>query len=377
MTKQDPGVMTEDFPGQRPFDYTTEEEIRLNPLLNIERRHQQRIRNQERRTDEVIDDSFLSFLSGLTGTFGALHSQAEGILRSDFALDFFNDLSRSGIIPPVRNRTENVPDNERDIYNEERAAEFSEYYNSLNNALRERQSSVLKEKYGIASDERRFEQQDREEEHAKRIANGENPLVSSLRLIGKEVLDESRRFGNEPSFITDTVAAATGSLLATAPLAAAGGATSAKIAEGTIGALRGSTTALRRGREAFRLPAIDPVARTSATISSGAATGASRTAGRFSTATPGAAAAIGAVEASGTFSEAIAEASSIPEEKIRETDEYKQAREEGLSDNEAIDRTIASIAQIAATRQLPVATALGILSAGFTRAPVRHFRGKV
>ena len=295
--------------------------VRLGTLLDQRISNQERVLNAERTLNEITKDSALSGLSAFLGTVGSVHSQAEGFFGGD-----------------------------KEGYDAERAALFNKYYTDITGSIRRDTSPLLQNKQRHFSIRSELEEQDRLKKHEQRISEGESPLVSSFRLAGEEAFDKLQQLNEEPALTTDIIASALGSLAATAPLAAAGGATTALSAKGAQRALRGKA--------------------------SGAATGASRTAGRFSTATPGAAAAIGAVEASGTFSEAIAEASSIPEEKIRETDEYKQAREEGLSDNEAIDRTIASIAQIAATRQLPVATALGILSAGFTRAPVRHFRGR-
>lgn len=168
-----------------------------------------------------------------------------------------------------------------------------------------------------------------------RIEDGQSLFMASLQMAGENFLDTGSRVLQNPESLREVVSGSVGSLAPSAALA------------------RGASFATSKG-----LVALNAGSRTTAIAQTAAI-----------------AATIGATEASGTYADTLNEVMQMDVDTLVQSPVYGALLEEGYTPQEARLQLANLTAEQAFRRQLPTATALGLLSSRFEAAPIGVFRG--
>lgn len=202
--------------------------------------------------------------------------------------------------------------------------------------IRSFQSDELQERRRLSGIEGQLDALDSAAQEARDIQSGESPLIAGARRIGRDVLNTGDRIFSDGAVAGDIISEAIGSLGPSARLAQGG----ARLVGATTGRLTTNETARR-------------VAATT-----GAATG------------------VGISEASGVQAEASQAVLALSHEQlVQGSDTYNALLEQGLTPEQAQMRVAVETGREAFVRQLPAATALGLIAARFETNPVGAFRG--
>lgn len=269
------------------------------------------IQNTERSTAQIVGDSALSVGSGAINTASSLLS-----------------LGLAGIGSVDNENGENNTLNEL-------ASDTLEVGGGVSNLLKSLQSDKLRDRKDLSQIQSELDKLDRETQYAKDI-EADGSFIAGLKKVGNEALDTGERILSDGAVAGDVISEAVGSLGPSAKIAGAG----ARLATGTAAKVTSNQ-------------AVQKLASTA-----------------------GAAAGVGVAEASGVYAQTVRAVEDMSHEQLTVgSDEYVDLIASGKTPEEARAKVALDTGKEAFSRQLPTATALGLLTARFEAAPIGSFRG--
>ena len=267
----------------------------------------------DRTNTQVLGDTALGVGTGFVGLSGSL---ASGVLQGAGAVDeYFNE--------------ENTGLGELGVATAETTTDLTDWMRSF-------QSGELQERRRLSGIEGKLDALDSAAQEAREIADGGSPLIAGARRIGRDILNTGDRVLSDGAVAGDIISEALGSLGPSAKIASG----TARLAGATIGRVTANETAQRVAT------------------------------------TGGAAFGVGLSEASGVLAEASQAVMQLSHEQLSKgSDAYNAHIEAGLTPDQAKMRIAVETGREAFVRQLPAATALGLIAARFEASPIAAFRG--
>jgi len=276
-------------------------------------RQQRDAQSADRSNAQVVGDTTLGVGAGFVGLVGSLES---AVLQGVGAVDEYFDPENTGL--------------------GEFGVDVAQTTNEATSFIRSFQSDELQERRRLSGIEGQLDGLDSAAQELRDLQAGDSEFFAGAKRIGRDVLNTGDRILSDGAVAGDIISEAIGSLGPSAKLAQGG----ARVAGATTGRLTANETAQR-------------VATTS-----------------------GAALGVGVSEASGVLAEASTAVMQLSHEQLSSGSEtYNAYLEAGLNPDQARMRVAVETGREAFARQLPAATALGLIAARFEANPVGAFQG--
>lgn len=269
------------------------------------------VESATRTPGQIIGDSLLSVGSGFANVTGSLASTGVGLLGAANEAVNGDDANLGGLSIKIAETTENVT-----------------------GFLTDQQSDELTNRKELNAIEGVLDAQDNQIQRDQEVADGANPTIANFRQVGRDILDTGGRLLSDGAVAGDVIAQAIGSLGPSAKLAQGG---AKLLGAGAVAA--GLDEAKERTAQAI-----------------------------------GAAGGVGVAEASGTYSDTVNQIMAMDEQELlTNSPHFLELVQEGIDPQEAKLEVARVTGQIAFARQLPVASALGLLSSKFEASPIGSF----